>query len=279
MDMLKKISKWIIIVAVLFLGAFAYFFVDYIGYKNQSAPILMYHGIGYGSVEDWDDMLIGTKLFEKQIKYLSDRDYKIVSVEELAERLRNNQSITKYVAITFDDGYENNYTDAFPVLKKYKVSGTIYLIRNAIGTSGYLNDQQIREMLKYGMKIGSHTMSHTDLTTISSDLYQREITGSKMILGQRFLDVVIESISYPNGMYNDEILDSVEKAKYQEGVTGNIGVNTHASFKENPFLMFRVGIYDRGNGVDGFAKTLEKAYLTGYLATKGIDLAKLRSWF
>lgn len=279
MNFIKRMCKGIGFAIVVFLGFLAYFFVDYIEYKDNAAPILMYHGVGEEDGTDWGDMLINPKYFEQQLEYLTERGYKIVSVEELAERFRTNKSVAKYIAFTFDDGYANNYYYAFPLLKKYNATATFFLVYNAINTAGYMTDVQLYDMLWSGMCIGSHTLSHPNLLTVGSDNFKRELAGSKMLLGQCFEEVIVESLSYPNGLYNDEIVQATADAGYKEGVTGIMGVNTYESFAKAPFLMYRVGVYDRGKGIDGFARMLEKAYFTGYLSNKGLDLAKIRSFF
>lgn len=278
-DILKSILKKIglLVGLVVLLGVYAFF--DYLSYKNHAVPLLMYHGVGTEDKKDWGDMLITPQLFEQQLQYLTERGYKIVSVEELSERFRTNKEVKQYVALSFDDGYVNNYYHAFPLLQKYNATATFYVIKNAVGTYNYMDDNQLEELLKAGMKIGSHTMSHTNLTTVDESLLQREIAGSKMLLGQRYEDLVVESISYPNGAYNDVVISACLAAGYQEGVSGVMGVNTHDSYNEAPFEMYRVGVYDRGNGVEGFARTLEKAYFTGYMREKGINVAAIRDFF
>ena len=278
-DIVKSIFKKIglLLGLVVLLGVYAFF--DYLSYKNHAVPLLMYHGVGTEDKKDWGDMLITPQLFEQQLQYLTERGYKIVSVEELSERFRTNKEVKQYVALSFDDGYVNNYYHAFPLLKKYNATATFYVIKNAVGTDNYMDDKQLEELLKAGMKIGSHTMSHSNLTTLDESLLQREIAGSKMLLGQRYEDLVVESISYPNGAYNDVVIRECLAAGYQEGVSGIVGVNTHDSYNEAPFEMYRVGVYDRGNGMESFARTLEKAYFTGYMREKGINVARIREFF
>lgn len=274
-NILKKISIFLGIIAVLV----GYLTMNYMGFKERAVPILMYHGVGTGDSKNWGDMLISPELFEKQIQYLNEHGYKVVSVEEVSERFRLNEDVEKYIAVSFDDGYENNYEYAFPVLQKYNATATFYIIRNAIGNDGYMNEKQIGEMVDAGMRIGSHTMSHANLTLIDENLYQRELAGSKMLLGQRFEKAIVESISYPNGAYNDVIIRKTMEYGYKEGVTGLVGVNTKDSYDQNPMTMYRVGVYDRGNGINDFAKIIEKAYFVGYFADKGIDLLKIRNYF
>lgn len=275
----KSFLKRILVLLVVIFVALTYVFFDYLSFKDRSVPVLMYHGVGTEDPKNWGDMLITPQLFEKQLQYLQSHDYKVVSVEELSERFRTNQEVKNCVAVTFDDGYVNNYLCAFPLLQKYNATATFYVIKNAIGTSNYMNEKQIEQMLKAGMKIGSHTMTHRNLTEIDPGELQRELAGSKMLLGQLFEDLVVESISYPNGAYNDEVIAASVAAGYQEGVGGEQGVNTHDTYNDNNFALYRTGVYDRGDGVNGFVKTLEKAYFIGYMREKGINLAEIRAFF
>lgn len=278
-EIMKSVIRKIGIFLSIILILAGYLTMNYMGFKERAVPILMYHGVGTGDPKQWGDMLISPELFEKQIQYLTQHGYKVVSVEELSERFRLNEDVEKYIAITFDDGYENNYEYAFPILQKYNATATFYIIRNAIGNDEYMNEEQIAKMVDAGMRIGSHTMSHSNLTLIDESMYQRELAGSKMLLGQRFEKAIVESISYPNGAYNDAVVRKAMEYGYKEGVTGIIGVNTKESYDKNSMTLRRVGVYDRGFGIEVFARTLEKAYLVGYFADKGIDLLKIRNEF
>ncbi len=234
--------------------------------------MLLYHGVGREDTKNWGDLnlLITPETFEEQIKYLHEHGYKIVSVEEVSKRLRMNENVKKYIAITFDDGYLNNYIHAFPILKKYAATATLYIIPDAIASHGYMggtakhmNDSQIKEMVKAGMRIGSHTMSHCDLTSIREEDYQRELAESKRLLEQRF-KTHIESIAYPCGLYNEKIVNLVKEYGYKEGVTTNLGVNTKKTYDKNPMEMYRIGIFNETNGIKGFLRTIEHGRLIGF---------------
>jgi len=277
--MLVKVIKRIGICTAVILVLLGYVFMDFLNFKEGAAPVLMYHGVGVGTVKEWGNLLVPPEKFEAQLQYLKDGGYTVVSVEELAERLATNKTVNKYVAFTFDDGYVNNYQYAFPLLKKYNSFATFYIIRNALDSKDYMSDTQIREMLKAGMKIGSHTMSHSNLKIIDIELYAREIHGSKMLLEQRF-GTEVESISYPYGAYNNDVLKEVFDAGYKIGVAGKYGVNTVDSFNDNPYTMNRVGIFeDKTMDISTFAHILEQAYFVGYLRHRGIDAIELKKFF
>lgn len=274
-----KILKILGTVMVVIVVIFGYVFADYLSFKSGAVPVLMYHGIGPATAKEWGNLLIAPELFEEHLKYMKDTGYRVVSVEELAERFSTNRDIKKYVALTFDDGYENNYRYAYPLLKKYGFTATFYIIRNALGGEEYMNDGQIRAMLKDGMRVGSHTMSHSNLTIIGRDQYIREIQGSKMLLEQRF-NIDVESISYPYGAYNGDVLREVAGARYKVGVAGKYGINTMDSFNEIPYAMNRVAIYTAcAEDANAFAHALEKAYFVGYLRYRGMDVVEIKKIF
>ncbi|MDO4988377.1 MAG: polysaccharide deacetylase family protein [Synergistes sp.] len=246
------------------------FIFSYAVYRDKAVPVLMYHGVGTENVKNWGDMLISPEVFEQQIKYLHDHGYKLVSVEEVSERLKMNKDVKKYIAITFDDGYLNNYTYAFPILKKYAATATFYIIPDAVGSTGYMGgpakymgDAEIKEMLKAGMRIGSHTMSHSDLTLLQEEQYQNELAESKRLLEQRF-GTTVESIAYPYGSYNEKTVSSVKKYGYMEGVTGNTGVNTKDTYTENPMTIYRIGISNTIKDIKDFMYRIEYVKLIGF---------------
>jgi peptidoglycan/xylan/chitin deacetylase (PgdA/CDA1 family) len=93
--------------------------------NNNNALILMYHRIAEPAIDPWD-LCVSPKNFDDHIKFLS-ISYRVVSMDELSQRLRNNQDIKNHVAITFDDGYEDNFLVAKPILEKYNTPATFYL--------------------------------------------------------------------------------------------------------------------------------------------------------
>ena len=124
--MLKKLAKFLFSIVLAFIivfGGFWMFFGDlvkeeYAAYRKSSAPILLYHAVGEPVEIEWPPSLImPASLFESHLQYLNQEGYKVVSVEELVSLLKNGGNLDKVVAMSFDDGYRNNHTDALPLLK------------------------------------------------------------------------------------------------------------------------------------------------------------------
>ncbi len=155
------------------------------------------------------------------------------------------------IVITFDDGEENIYEYAFPVLKKYHCPAIIFLIVDYIdkknywdlsitGRNRHLNWKQILEMNKYGIVFGSHTMSHRNLTRLSTQELEYELFESKRILEGQL--GTIDTISYPFNRVNSYVLKKVAEAGYKYGFGGNgesnLTIKKEAIYiTDNPFTL------------------------------------------
>jgi len=186
-------------------------------------PVLMYHSV--------DEKAAQTKLsvlpesFERQMKFLRDSNYNVVTLEKLIEGMDSGKPHPpRTVAITFDDGYENNYTNAFAAIKKYRIPATIFVVVNNIGREGYLNRAQIKEMSASGLvSVDSHTMSHSYLPSVSDKRQlKKEIFTSKTAL-QSITGKKKMSFSYPQGGFNEEIRAMVREAGYYGACATNPG--------------------------------------------------------
>lgn len=186
-------------------------------------PVLMYHSIDERSKET--KLSVSPASFRKQMKFLHERNYNVITLKELVDSMKEKNPLpAKTVAITFDDGYENNYSRAFPIIKKYNIPVTIFVVINNIGKKGYLRWKQIKEMIESGLvSIGSHTLSHSYLPSISDkgQLY-REIFASGRML-QRITGQENIFFSYPVGGFNEEIRTLVKEAGYSGACATNPG--------------------------------------------------------
>ena len=132
------------------------------GFKG--IPVLLYHYVG-AEAPDYPYLNVDTPEFSRQIKELRERGYRSISLADLTAYMRG-EPVTlpeKPVLITFDDGYEDNYTQAFPVLKQEGFRAAIFMVQRNFNRKNRLSVQQIQEMEKAGIEIGSHTRSHPPL--------------------------------------------------------------------------------------------------------------------
>ena len=285
--MLKKLAKFLFSILLAFIivfGGFWMFFGDlvkeeYAAYRKSSAPILLYHAVGEPVEIEWPPSLIlPSSLFEAHLQYLTQEGYKVVSVEELVSLLQNGGNLDKVVAMSFDDGYRNNHTDALPLLKKYNAKASFYVVHRDIGKTIYMDNDRLLDLLANGMEIGSHTINHAPLALIDPKYLPWEVGSAKKFIEKNLDGYILKGIAYPNGGYNAKVIEAVKEYKFTYGLTGKVGANTHQSFQKAPYELQRISIVDDGNGLDGFKRRLERAYLWGFLQTRGIDLNIIRDF-
>ncbi len=177
-------------------------------------PILCYHSI---SESKDNELLLSPEKFKSQLKYLKDNGYTPITMDELYNFLKNNKSIPeKSVVITFDDGYRDNYTTAFPILKEFGFKATVYVISNFVENDLYMTKAQIKEMSDWGIDIESHTDNHEDLSKLTLDQQYETMKKSKEQL-ETILSKKVDYIAYPFGKFNVNTRKVAEKAGYKLG--------------------------------------------------------------
>lgn len=285
--MLKKVAKILfnIILTSVLLGAFFWFVKgeelqkEYSTFRKNSAPILLYHAVGEPVEIEWPPSLImSAALFESHLQYLTQEGYTVVSVENLTELLSEGVSLNKVVAMSFDDGYRNNYTDVLPLLNKYNAKASFYIVNRDIGKTIYMDKEMLLNLLNCGMEIGSHTINHAPLALIDPKYLPWETGSAKKFLEEILEGYQLHGMAYPNGGYNAKVLEAVKQYGFTYGLTGKVGVNTSQNFGVAPYEMYRISVVDDGNGIEGLRHRMDRAYLWGFLQTKGIDLNIIRDW-
>jgi len=216
----KKISKFLVI---LFLALFALvFFIR----QQYVVPILMYHSVN-PQAKSQNRLEISPEAFSRQMYFLKSHGYNVVPLESLGVLIKEHKKIpAKTIVITFDDGYKDNYTYAFPILKKYNFPATLFIIVNEAGRpqGDRLTWDEIMTMRDSGIiNFGSHCLGPEPLTKIASEEeIKKEIFDSKNILEDR-LGREIKAFSYPEGRFNDSIKNLVMKAGYKVAVVTSPG--------------------------------------------------------
>lgn len=234
--------------------------------------ILLYHSIGQSQTDDYLKLKVSSESFDRQMKYLLENDYKVVTLGEMLGNINlgNYNYKKKTVCITFDDGFSDNLELAVPILKKYGYCATFFISLNYLYRKfkkkkywekwDYLNAEGIKGLSAQKMEIGSHSCSHQILTWLDGFTLRKEISDSKKGL-ENILINEITLFSYPHGIFNDKIMHILKEEGYQAACSSITGVNTD---KTDLFELKRIEI--RGDdSLSGFELKLKGCYnWTGY---------------
>lgn len=222
---------------------------------NIKMPVIMYHHIRSWEGADTSiekGLRVSPAVFERHLQYLKENGYNTINTYDLEKYIKADKKLPqKPVLLTFDDGYDDNYIYALPILKKYNMTGDFAIITSAVGRPLYLNWQQIKEMDSSGMSISSHTLNHcilaqktTNPITMKRDSFQDLLpdeeykpcsnlnSGERLTKGQVKNELIeskkviesqvghsINTIIYPYGGYNTEVVDLAKAAGYSFGFT------------------------------------------------------------
>ncbi len=191
-------------------------------------PILTYHHIGMCPPEERDHsgLWVAPENFEQQLAWLRAKGFVGLRVSELARVLREGRSVpTRWVVITFDDGWRDNYTTAWPLLQRYSFPATIFVttakLREGLPSDSGNDMMSLAEMLELvanGIEIGSHTRSHPKLTRLSDESAHDEIAGSREDLAKMLGEPPV-SFAYPYGAFSRRIEKIVREAGYLAAVS------------------------------------------------------------
>lgn len=200
----------------------------------------MYHSVGepseYGNVS--------VERFRRDLKHVTDR-YAVVDLSEI----RKTNTDQKRVAITFDDGYKNFYTDAWPVIKEFDVPVTLYVVSNVVkGASHELDSENLlnREQLltlreDERITIGNHTKTHPYLSEIPESRLRSEIIDANQEL-ETELDIEVDRFAYPSGDFDSRVLQVVSKSHENAVTTHSALIRDEDGF--DPYQLPRIDAYE-----------------------------------
>jgi len=242
---------WVTGILVLIIGLWLFFYILWrVKFKrkySEKIPVLAFHQVN--DYFSWSITRQKVGRFERGIRYLQGQGYKSVSLTEITNAKREKNG--KKVILTFDDGYEDFYRNAFPILKQYDFTAGVFIITGYIGGKSdwdynwgrykrrHLNWSQIIEISEAGFEIGSHTVNHPDLTKIPAWYITHELKVSKQTLEDK-LNRRVDFLSYPFGRYNRQVQDEAERSGYK----GAFALSQN--LKKNKFDTFsipRKGVY------------------------------------
>nr|WP_325191604.1 polysaccharide deacetylase family protein [uncultured Selenomonas sp.] len=207
---------------------------------RDAVPVLNYHQI---KCKDGNPLTLWPDQFDAQMHYLYTHGYTSITIDEMMDAFEHGTPLPeKPVVITFDDGYLDNYEIAYPILQKYGFKATIFLIYDLTDVyPGYLTWPQIDEMAKSGLiRFESHTMTHANLSELSSGAALRhELIDSRRLLSEK-LGYDVNYIAYPGGRVNQQIEAITREAGYRGGFTVHYGLSTP---EQNHYNMNRIPIF------------------------------------
>jgi peptidoglycan/xylan/chitin deacetylase (PgdA/CDA1 family) len=198
-----------------------------IGRPQVKVPILMYHYIRPAPDRRYDPIGWGLSTspadFQQQMDYLAQNGFHPITLVELREYLAGLRTLPdRPVVLTFDDGYEDFYTTAYPVLKAHNFRAVAYVVSGFIGRGANLSADQVKELDSYGIEIGAHTVDHVDLTHTSAGGLVYEVLGSKNSL-EVLLGHPVSDFCYPSGRFDARVVAAVQAAGYQSATTTQWG--------------------------------------------------------
>lgn len=229
--------------------------------SNRRIPILMYHSISDESeiVHPYFRLNTAPAVFEKHMKFLHENNYRSIDLLRI-----NRSEMQKSVIITFDDGYQDYYSTAFPILEKYGFQSTVFLSTGFIGgqflnKKACLNWQEIRDLYKCGVSFGAHTVTHPALFNLKEGI-EKEIKNSKMMIEDSLGNAVL-TFSYPGKLpENKKFLEKMRNLLIQNGF--KVGVSTRigtSDEKDDSFFLKRVPVNSEDD-IQLFKAKLESGY-------------------
>ena len=233
------------------------YFDLYVDKKEYEVPVVMYHRvINKSENEGIHGTYIYENIFREHMKYLKENNFSVITFEDLnnigwRNRFDKNK---KYIIITFDDGYVDNYELAFPILKEFNFKATIFLMGEstynewdvkADGEKSFplMSVEMIKEMQDYGIEFGAHTFNHPKLNKLSNDEIKHQIVDVKKPLEEKIGREII-TFAYPYGILNDYAKKMVEEAGYTFGVATDSG---SVCLSDDLYQIRRIAIFPNTN--------------------------------
>ena len=239
---------------------------------SSHIPILMYHSVseeGSGGRHPYFETTTSPRVFAQHMKSLKESGYQTLTLHEAIKYVEEGvQNIEPRVVLTFDDGFQDFYTQAFPILADFGHTATVFLPTQYIASERrrFKNWQcmiwsEVREMHKAGITFGSHTHSHKQLRSLRKDEVEEEIRCSKEAIEDR-LGRSVESFSYPfafpetDRAFKETLKDLLRAKGYKNGVTTVIGT---VAANNDPFFLPRLPV-NEADDLRLFQAKLEGGY-------------------
>lgn len=219
---------------------------------RHKVPILMYHSISRFAQPKYRKLAIDPVAFADQVKYLVDENYTTLTITQFTQLIasRTTKIPERIVMLTFDDAFDDFYTDVFPLLRRHSLVATLYvptafvgdtsrwLWRDGEGARRLMTWDQLREVSAQGIECGAHSHHHVELDLLSPSAAAKEIINSKALLEQQ-LDQQIFSFAYPYGYYNAFIRGVIQQAGFSSACAVRY---RRCSIEDDPFTLSRLAV-------------------------------------
>jgi peptidoglycan/xylan/chitin deacetylase (PgdA/CDA1 family) len=209
-------------------------------------PILLYHYVE--NIQNKRDRLrvelnIPPFIFEEQVKTLINAGYTFMTAKELGDVMDGKMTMpAKPILLTFDDGHWDFATDVLPILKKYNIKATAYIIPGFTGGSDFMTEAQVTEASESGLvDIGAHTVHHISLKNKPYNIVKSEIDDSKTMLENTY-HIHVVSFAYPNGDFDEQAVQLTKEDGFSTAVSTVPGIEQNQT---NRFFMYRLRPGDR----------------------------------
>lgn len=214
-------------------------------------PIFIYHSIRTyidGESYEQDTYDITPELFEQQLKYLNDNGYTAINLDQLVSMVNRGSTggILKPVVLTFDDGVQNQYQYAFPLLKKYSIRGVFYVFSHAMDANPhFMTWAELKEMDSMGMEIESHSVTHPYINKLTPEELHTELADSKKAI-EEHLGKPVHHFAAPFGFVDDAVSAEAKKDGYvtaraiagPQPITENHLLHLHGTLVSDSFERF-----------------------------------------
>jgi peptidoglycan/xylan/chitin deacetylase (PgdA/CDA1 family) len=219
---------------------------------NRAVPILLYHVIGTPPANaPFPELYVSRSDFARQLALLRRRGYTAVSLRRVVDYWRRGYALPpRPIVLSFDDGYRGDFTNALPLLRRYRWPGVLNLaVQNVLDRK--LTLPELRSLIRAGWEIDAHTLTHPDLTTLDSAELRRQVGGSRRWIRRR-LGVPVDFFCYPSGRFDAAVVAAVRAAGFVGATTTNPG---YAGPRDGLLTLDRIKV-DASDGVAGMAAKL-----------------------
>jgi peptidoglycan/xylan/chitin deacetylase (PgdA/CDA1 family) len=205
--------------------------------ENADIPVLLYHRIG----DTEGHLTISPDKFARDLSRLREMGYDTISLETFRKYEVDPETPLpeKPIMISFDDGYLDNYLNAYLILRQFGMTAAFYIITSLVGEEDRLAAGHIREMATNGMSIGSHTVSHRQLGEMGVEEAANEMSLSRLYL-EGLLQKPVQYIAYPKGSYNEFTGKVANESGYNGGFSILPGTCSRTT---NPYVLRRIPVF------------------------------------